>query len=539
MQLFKNKLSVVAIELGEMLAPVLLTINEYLSQGLDIWNSYSDSSKRVIIIMAAIAAGIAPVLIGLAIIAKLGAIALGAIGVLMSPITLVIGAVAGIGAALIHTTVGWSAALGYVKSFAMGALGFLANFSENVGILWAWIRDNWRNAIADVWSILKGFTDTMIPNLAVALETAGRLFWTFTGWVAGLFKRLFTVDFFKALLTGILAIGNKLIEFFGMLGGYVVKFWDGIKGVFKGNVFSMEDANTGAKNFLAQIGEDLAAGAEDINLAKSLGKVLSEQMGKMQNPLEGFESSIAGAPKFNLETGVFEEAGKQAGETVGSNAFQGMEEELGKQKKDLNVDLGVKSSGVEAVAAASMEAKARVQEYLEKRGVPQSQKDAEAAARQAANVAPAVTTPESVINPITGLPSIASGYSLTGAPAMTADAVASGTMGMGSYTTTNAMGAPPIKVDQIPVGVPSIAAMDFIPSVSDGAVANPTPQYPATIATPPQYSATQASKSPIESGLNTKGLDTISAGIARLVELEEEKASQDSLTLEAAGLADG
>lgn len=114
MKVMWNQIKVVAISIGETLAPMLLKLNEVIRGGIDWWNNLSESTKRFIIKSAIVVAVLGPIiaLIGTAtifvgaFIASLGAIlpALAAIGAAVaSPLSLVLALVAAVtwlGAAL-------------------------------------------------------------------------------------------------------------------------------------------------------------------------------------------------------------------------------------------------------------------------------------------------------------------------------------------------------------------------------------------------------------------------------------------------------
>jgi TP901 family phage tail tape measure protein len=63
MKVLKNQFTVVGIEIGSILAPMLLKLNKIFKKGIDFWRSLSPEVKRVIVTIGLVAGAIAPLLL--------------------------------------------------------------------------------------------------------------------------------------------------------------------------------------------------------------------------------------------------------------------------------------------------------------------------------------------------------------------------------------------------------------------------------------------------------------------------------------------
>lgn len=116
MQQLKNRITEVAVKIGEMLMPHLTKLMDTIEKWIDRWNSLDESQQEFILKIAALVAAIGPALVIIGkVISAIGIItsAIGslttilgtlmtAIGALASPITIIIAAVAALTAAFIY-----------------------------------------------------------------------------------------------------------------------------------------------------------------------------------------------------------------------------------------------------------------------------------------------------------------------------------------------------------------------------------------------------------------------------------------------------
>lgn len=124
MKVLKNQLSIVGIEIGEVLAPILLSLNELVKSGIESWRGLSDTSKRFIVISGLIVTAIGPLLIALAAVVTLAGAAVTALGTLAAVAGPVIGVLTG-PAGIAALTLGGTALAGgaFLASNLSGAGG--------------------------------------------------------------------------------------------------------------------------------------------------------------------------------------------------------------------------------------------------------------------------------------------------------------------------------------------------------------------------------------------------------------------------------
>lgn len=143
MKVMRNQLTTVAIEVGEILAPVLLKLNEYIKASIELWRGLSPTMKTVVVALAAVVAAIGPVLIGLGFltsaigygltaISAMVAPAAAALAALTGPIGIVIAAVAALGYVVWRAVGGWTGIKGAVLQFYQFAAPVIQQFGSLV-----------------------------------------------------------------------------------------------------------------------------------------------------------------------------------------------------------------------------------------------------------------------------------------------------------------------------------------------------------------------------------------------------------------------
>ena len=180
-------------------------------------------------------------------------------------------------------------AFSYVRQFFSMSLGFVSNFSENMSLLWGFLRENWREVLMDVGNFFATFAGGLGTNMVVGLKIMFRMWSAFGGWLVSMFKKLFSFEVVDAVLTGLIAIGSKIVE-------WGEAAWQTIKNVFSGK-------QSGAMtDFITKANEDIKKGGSNVNLLETFGDILKEEAVGFKNPLANVEmQSLKNMPKFNLE----------------------------------------------------------------------------------------------------------------------------------------------------------------------------------------------------------------------------------------------
>jgi len=153
-------------------------------QGLD------SQIKKIIVIGAAIAAAIGPILLAMAglgaVFAGLGAFIAG-LGVVI-PVLLKIAATVGLvalSAEKLRKGFGltWTDIAKKAGSFIDKLIGFFVNWRENMNKIMTWFKNNWGNLWRDAISNLMRFLTNLKINIRVAVNLIGQMLGALTGWV--------------------------------------------------------------------------------------------------------------------------------------------------------------------------------------------------------------------------------------------------------------------------------------------------------------------------------------------------------------------
>ena len=107
MKVLKNQLTVVAIEIGSILAPMILKLSKFIKRGIEAWGEFTSQTKKAVVAFGLVAATLGPALIALGS-------SIGIMGLLLHGITLIGPALAAISASFISmgvaASIGWAAA---------------------------------------------------------------------------------------------------------------------------------------------------------------------------------------------------------------------------------------------------------------------------------------------------------------------------------------------------------------------------------------------------------------------------------------------
>lgn len=346
---FKDEVMAVATQLGTMLMPAAMQLLDWVRQAVAWFNQLSPGVKKFIGMVVLAAAAIGPLLMVLGgfiaalgpIIAVIKAITIAGV-VLAAKIALIVAGVAALiagfawlvtemfGADSVLKFFGdtWQKVKEYAANFFNFVIGFFANFRKNMKILVKWLGENWHLVFKDMGRIVITFIKNMIINVDVVMKAMFRIWTAWRGWMAGMFKRVFSVDFIKAVWAGIKKVGSIFVDF-------AKTAWKAIKSIFGGKKVSMSD-------FTKQMQSDFDKGMKDTNFLKTAGNIIKEEARNLKSPLDGFESSIKKGPQLALEWGEKTAKGLKtgmdaAGKTTAGpvNDIKEMSEEMKKLQEDI------------------------------------------------------------------------------------------------------------------------------------------------------------------------------------------------------------
>lgn len=183
MKVLWNRITVVAIELGQMLAPMIMAISGYIGTAIERWKGLNSATKLAIGWAVMVAAALGPVLISLGIMTKLFGMLLPNL-MLFGKLGLVFGIVAGI--------------IGFL-AYQMGGFGALWEWiAEKAGMAWDWIKTTAAQALEFLQPVFKGIAiaaafwfvvlavawKAAVAVITVAADALGSVF----GWLFDLFR---------------------------------------------------------------------------------------------------------------------------------------------------------------------------------------------------------------------------------------------------------------------------------------------------------------------------------------------------------------
>lgn len=319
-QVTLNVLTTMAIEVGEVLAPALLYLNQVLQQALAWWKALGEEGQAVLVwttvFIAAVLTITANVLMGAAVIGLFAmgisslVAALSAMAPVLLPILGVVAAIAALGAALVGVTAwvvglegmneAWNNMVAAARLAVDMIYGFFFNFQHNVQAIFEWVKTNWMTILADMVQLAGVFAVNMGLNLGVAIETFMRLWNAMLGEIARMAKS-------GQLLTVFKTIAIEVVKLFALMGTAIARV--------------MRQALTGGNINLGTILKDFqrAAGGQG-DFSTRMKTILKEQAGKIKI-FEGFEAQTKELPDLMFGHG------KKAGLAVGEGAKAGLEEQ--------------------------------------------------------------------------------------------------------------------------------------------------------------------------------------------------------------------
>lgn len=233
MKLLKNNLTVVAIEIGEVLAPALHEMSAVIRGGVKWWRGLSDETKRTVVVVGALAATIGPLLIAGAVLGPIFAKSFGLLatvtGALLTPFKVFQLGFAGVWAAIIGVGPLLLAILNPIRlvTLAFGALKFAigAAFGPAGLLIVAALAavgyfTTELGGAAEAWGRIKAGGQAFL-EWARPVGTALASFFT-TAWEHIRNAGVVTWDFLKATIGAFAGwVGST---FFGMSGEVTVSF---------------------------------------------------------------------------------------------------------------------------------------------------------------------------------------------------------------------------------------------------------------------------------------------------------------------------
>ena len=286
--ILKSQLQELAISFGDLLMPAVRSIVSGLQGMVDVLNAMPDGVKRVIMIVALLAAALGPVLI---IIGK----TLSAIGTIMTwapKLAGAISAVKGAFAALNATMMANPIAIVIAAIAALvAAFIYLWNTNEEFRQFWIRLWNESKEVAVQVWTAVSQFLVSAwngIRNTAVAVWNGIRDF--FSGLWAGI-KTLFTtvVTAISTFLVGawngiratVMAVWNAISAFFGSV-------WNGIRSVITNVVNGIRTVITTVMNAIRTVISTVWNGIRTI-----ISTVLNGIRGTVNSVWNGIRNTIS------------------------------------------------------------------------------------------------------------------------------------------------------------------------------------------------------------------------------------------------------
>lgn len=353
MMMTRNQLTLVAIDIGKLLLPAMMFMNDILKGAITKWNGLSEPFKKWTVYLLLGVAAIGPLLIGLGVMITTiatvvsGFVMFKSIVVALAPAALILSGVI-LGLVLLLSgekglAGAWDFAMRAASSFMTFTIGFLENFSANMGILVKWFGDNWKNMFSDAGNLIMTFVGNMTYNFMVGIDTLMRLFSAFFGWfmrqVDDLFSGKFSVAIVQAFVDALAKITNILME-------WSLKAVNIMTAVINRAPMQIVQAAVSAASYLQGLRQDTQGGYTNNNLGGAMNKILGEQGGKLKGATAGFTPKTK-LPDFITDIKKKSEEAFEPMEKFG-NAVATVKDEL-----DEGIVANFSVKGLEAVEARS------------------------------------------------------------------------------------------------------------------------------------------------------------------------------------------
>ena len=336
--ILKSQLQELAISFGDLLMPAVRSIVSGLQGMVDVLNAMPDGVKRVIMIVALLAAALGPVLI---IIGK----TLSAIGTIMTwapKLAGAISAVKGAFAALSATMMANPIAIVIAAIAALvAAFIYLWNINEEFRQFWIRLWNEIKEVAVQVWTAVSQFLVSAwngIRNTAVAVWNGIRDF--FSGLWAGI-KTLFTtvVTAISTFLVGawnriratVMAVWNAISAFFGSV-------WNGIRSCIGAVASAVTDVANTIRSHLHFSVPDEGPLTDFESWMPDFMSGLAEGIEKSKGMVKAAVNSVAAdmviSPQMAVaESGVMTGTGTSGGADLTAGIVATLKDVLGDQKE--------------------------------------------------------------------------------------------------------------------------------------------------------------------------------------------------------------
>lgn len=353
MMMTRNQLTLVAIDIGKLLLPAMMYMNDILKGAIVKWNGLSKPFKKWTVYLLLGVAAVGPLLIGLGVMITTiatvvsGFVMFKSIVVALAPAALILsGVITGL-VLLLSGEKGlagaWDFAMRSASSFMTFTIGFLENFTANMGILVKWFGDNWRNMFSDAGSLVMTFIQNMGHNFMVGIDTLMRLFSAFFGWFMRQVDEVFSKKFAVSIVFAFIDALGRMTQ---VLMNWGLKVADIITAVIERAPQKIVQSAVAAASYLQGLRKDTEGGYTNNNLGDTMSKILGEQGGKLKGATAGFTPKTA-LPDFITEIKKKSEEAFEPMEKFG-NAVTTVKDEL-----DGGIVANFSVKGLEAVEARS------------------------------------------------------------------------------------------------------------------------------------------------------------------------------------------
>lgn len=354
--MFKNSLVDLGIQIGDIIVPVLMQLVEAIRPVVDWFANMDDGTKKVILIVAGLAAAIGPLLVALGmIVSSIGAL-MPVMAALTGPVGLVVAAIAGLvtGLTILYNkneTVrnALNAAWGWLKSAAESIFGSLQDFWERWGdTIIGIFRDVFEivKIVFDrAFSVIKQIAETVFNNLKVFWDRWGS---TITRAFEGIWNTI------KIVIETVIGVISNLVKgFLAVLKGDWEGAWNAIKGVAESIWTGIKQMFENSWNTMKDIGKNIIQGLID-----GIGSMASAVWEKAKSIAQGIGDSIKNffgiASPSRLMRGY--------GENIGEGLALGIQSSISDVKKQVaalnaaamaNINVGGTSGSVSAAGGYS------------------------------------------------------------------------------------------------------------------------------------------------------------------------------------------
>lgn len=313
-----DNIGLLATQMGEYLIPAANKVIDTLMVAVQWFSALDPAVHKTVMVLVGLVGVLGPVLIGIGSVVLL----MGTLGVTFSAVVAFIGSAIVAGGSLLLTIGGWVLGIGaaivaikllvdYIwgpgsfvaalksafktaMNFAKNVVGFIANIGTNWGLLTEWLGENWRALFRDMGQALVVWISNTIHNNLTMIWTMVRLWVLWKGFMAQIYEKVFSVDFLYWIKSGVEKAADIFVEF-------VWGAWDALKSIFTGGKAD------GLAALAGRLGEELAGdfktGMDTENIFKDGAAIIKDQVGKLKNGLDGFESTVGDLPDFVFKMG--------------------------------------------------------------------------------------------------------------------------------------------------------------------------------------------------------------------------------------------